>query len=144
MKRSARRTVWLAAWVVTCLLLAGCGSQERKVIVKGRVSKGGQPLTVKDTVLGRVVVKFVPLNEPDPAKAIGPQTALVNQQDGTFEVKGNDGKGIPPGKYRIAVYQYEPMPTDKLQGKFGEKNSRIEREVTGGEEIDIDVGKPAG
>jgi hypothetical protein len=144
MKRSGRRAVGLVLGLVGGLLLAGCAPQDHKVVVKGRVTKGGQPLTVKDTVLGRVVVKFVPLGEPDPKKTIGPQTALVNQQDGTFEVKGDDGKGIPPGKYRIAVYQYDPMPTDKLNGQFSEKTSHIEREVTGSQEIDLDVGKPGG
>ena len=35
----------------------------------------------------------------------GKRAAALNQADGTFEVPGPDGRGIPPGKYRVSVTQ---------------------------------------
>ena len=66
-------------------------------------------------------------------------------ENGAFKMAGRLGNGLPPGKYRIAVRQWDPFPqTDRLGGKFGEKSTRIVREVTGKEEIVIDVSKPEG
>src|SRR5262249_32288974 len=44
----------------------------------------------------------------DSERSIGanePFPATVNDEDGTFEVLGPDGRGIPPGKYRVSVTQ---------------------------------------
>jgi hypothetical protein len=59
-------------------------------------------------------------------------------------VPGPDGKGIPPGMYKITVEQFDPFPTTgKLGGQFNERNSKIEREVTGSDHFDIDLDKPS-
>ena len=51
-------------------------------------------------------------------------------------------KGVPPGKYRIAVQQFDPYPTtDKLDGKFAPGKTTIVREVNGST-LDIDLAKP--
>ena len=56
---------------------------------------------------------------------------------------GRRAGGLPPGKYRIAVRQWDPYPdTDKLGGKFDAQNSPIVREITGEEDIVIDLSKP--
>ena len=58
-------------------------------------------------------------------------------------MKGRFGNGIPPGKYRIAVRQWDPYPDrDRLEGKFSEKETPIVRDVDGKTPIDIDLSKP--
>lgn len=43
------------------------------------------------------------------------------------------------------VRQWDPYPqNDKLGGEFSEANSRIVREIGGGEDISIDVSRPEG
>lgn len=134
-------------FLLPALLLSGCGTGSNKLHVKGRVTRNGAPLRFEsraDLGLGRLVVSFMPVGEGDHV-AGGLQSAVVNQEDGTFTVDGTDGKGILPGRYRIYIYQYDPMPTvDKLKGEFAEGKSLIERDVTGGEEINIDVSKKTG
>jgi len=138
-----RQGCWLALAVLPCVTAAGC-KQEKLVIARGRVTCNGQPLQVKDApVLGRVAVSFIPVSE-ELRTRIGPQSALVNQEDGTFTVGGADGRGIPPSQYRIAVYQYDPYPTDQLKGRFREDSTQILREVTGEGDIEIDVSKLKG
>jgi len=100
--------------------------------VKGKVLKGGQPLKVSDK--GMVQVRFVSENSA-PSAQVGP--------DGSFTMTGTDGKGIPAGKYKIAVFAFDPYPTkDLLGGKFSEQKTTIEREVKPGQELVIDVDKP--
>ena len=67
-------------------------------------------------------------------------------RDGQYEVIGQDGKGIPPGKYRISVVVAAAFTNeDKLKGRFDQDNSPIEREVLKGvkeQEIIIDLSAP--
>ena len=64
--------------------------------------------------------------------------ALAMISDSEIRVAG-------PSTYRIAVYQYDPFPgKDLLNGQFSREKTPIVREVTGGEEINIDVGNPKG
>ena len=63
--------------------------------------------------------------------------------DGSFELKGPEGKGIPKGKYKVTVRQADPFPMGKPIEWGAGKNKPIEREVKGGsEEIMIDVINP--
>lgn len=125
--------MWLGvAW---CLLVAGCGSSSVKVT--GKLTKRGTALSV--TEKGRILVSFHP---EDTADTKGPYPADVNQSDGTFEVKGKDGGGIPPGKYRVSVQQFDPYPgTDLLKGRFEGRNTKIVVDVKGGDVGEIDVEK---
>jgi hypothetical protein len=124
------------------LFLAGCGPKGPKTyVVTGSVMKGGKPLEVKP-VIGRVRVVFDPQDE-ELKNSIGKVDAVV-KADGTFSVVGNNSKGIPAGKYKIYVYQYDPMPTDLLQGAFAEGRSPLVREVTGkNDHFEIDLDKPS-
>ena len=84
--------------------------------------------------------------------------ADLDQATGTFSVPGKERRGIPPGKYRIAVTQKMSRETfdavaakakkgtkgldretDTLGNKFGIETSPIVRELTGAQEIAVDL-----
>lgn len=137
-----------ASVIVLLLAVVGCGQsppEEKVVTVSGRVTNAGTPLAVsgRDIGLGRVEIAFHRLNA-DGTVSTDFESAGVDEQ-GNYTMRGRDGKGIKPGKYRIAVRQWDPDPTDKLEGKFSPENSPIEREVGESDTtIDIDVSKPNG
>jgi len=116
--------------LLACILVLGCGGGGGAV--KGKVLKGGQPLKVSDK--GMVQVRFI--NESDGFTApVGP--------DGSFTLTGNEGKGIPAGKYKIAVLAYDPYPTkDLLAGKFSAMATPVNKDVKPGDDVVIDLDKP--
>jgi hypothetical protein len=136
----------LAPWFV----LTGCGSRgssgEQKVTAKGRILKNGLPIQITaqhlppgDPGLQVIFIKVgtVDAGEEIPAK-------IVDAAQGTFELIGPDAKGIPPGKYRIAVLLAPIGGTDVFKGKYDRTNSKIEREIKGNEDLVIDIDKPNG
>jgi len=136
-------------WIVLlgCLVAAGCGGSggEEVVEVKGRLTNAGQPLEVqgKEVGLGLVQLQFYRLG-PDGKPSTDPEGARLDDQ-GNFTLPGRDGKGIPPGCYRIAVHQWDPYPqVDRLEGKFDVEKSPITREIDGKSEVIIYVSKPEG
>lgn len=125
----------LPAFAVLVALFVGCGGGGG-VIPRGKVTKGGQPLKVSEK--GMVQVRLFPAEGTVETTYSGQVAA-----DGTFQVKGSDGKAIPAGKYKIAVFQLDPYPTtDLLKGQFDEKKTTIVRDVSGSQEIVIDLDKP--
>jgi hypothetical protein len=121
--------------VTLCSLLSGCG--KGGVVVKGKLTDKGQPLTISDQ--GVFIVAFTANDEK---KTVYPAEV---KKDGTFEVPGPEKNGVPPGVYHIAIQQMDPYPkTDKLKGKFAPGKSTIVREVAPGKELDIDISKPEG
>jgi hypothetical protein len=105
--------------------------------VTGQLLKGGRPLAL-DPMTGLLQLAFVPVTA-DPSQPADPQFAVVDAAMGKFRVPGADGNGLAPGKYRVAVRQYDPVPTDKLEDKFDERNSPIIVEVTGPKDFPIDL-----
>lgn len=130
---------------VCCLsVLPGCGQASDTMVVKGRVTQNGQPLAVKNRELGLGIVRvvFYQVND-DGSVSTDPHDASADEQ-GNFVVYGREGQGIPPGKYKITVGQFDPYPdVDKLNGQFNLKNSKIIRQVSG-EPLEIDVSRPEG
>lgn len=127
----------LAVLTTAC---SNSGSGPAPVTVKGRVTKGGKVLEVPAQV-GRVQVTFYEV------KADGgmtdPNEAIVDASTGSFTVPGSGGKGIPKGKYKVAVHQWTNFPTvDALKNKYSRDNTKIIREVTGDQDIEIDLDKP--
>lgn len=119
-------------------ITSGCGS--KLVTVKGKLTKDGQPLEVSDR--GAVMITFIPYVEGGSEAAEGHSAPVM--KDGSYHVLGRYGKGIAPGKYRIAVQHLDPYPrNDKLKGEFSTSQSPIIREVTGAD-LDIDLAKPSG
>ena len=123
-----------ASILLLAMLVSGCGFHEKSITVRGRVTDGGTPL--KSTpVLGRVRVQFI-LQTGVPKQLVDPKDALVDQDTGTFEVQ------VLAGKYRIAVYHLDPIPKDKLRGRFDAKNSPVIEDIgPDTKEIVIDVRK---
>jgi hypothetical protein len=141
-------TLGRAICLVTLLAVVGCGDGGVKAppnatIIKGKLTKGGQPLAVKPMV-GLIELVFVPVDAGgDSKQVVDKQTATVSP-DGTFELRGLSGRGISPGKYKIVVRQWDEFPTnDLLKGAFDETNTKIVREV-GKDAVLIDVSKPEG
>jgi hypothetical protein len=125
--------------------VAGCGAgsgpaYNPNTLLKGKVTKGGQPLQVNKAQMGnyaRVEVAFVPV-------AGGTAYSSEVKDDGTFEIVTTEGKAIPTGKYKIAVRQLE-YQNDLLQGKFDEQNTPITRDITTDtKEVTIDLDNPNG
>jgi hypothetical protein len=119
------------------MALTGCGSDRQ--IVSGKLIHRGQPLTY--FYPGLIEVFFVPLE----GEVRDMYPAAVDP-DGTFEVRGKDGLGLAPGRYRICVSQRRLYPhgPDLLRGQFTLTRSRIIRDIPTKEEITIDVGNPEG
>jgi hypothetical protein len=97
-------------------------------------------------------------SEGKPVASVEPYAAVFNPDDSTFTVPGPEGRGVPPGKYRIAITQKwkrESMPdakpgdrnvfdrdTDILKDKFSEGDSPIIREIKSAAELTIDLDNP--
>jgi len=146
------RRVWLLTLIAISATAAvpGCsghasGIKETAVPVKGRVTNAGQPLKISNAMVGWVEVIFLEPKGEGKQTAAGEKFTTHADENGRFTAPGRLGNGLPPGKYRIAVRQWDPFPqADKLGGKFDEKNTKIVRDVTGKEEIAIDVSRPEG
>jgi hypothetical protein len=136
--------------VLAMAAILGCsrsssGIKETAVPVKGRVTNAGQPLKISNPMVGWVEVAFIEVKGDGRPDRAGETFTTHADENGAFVMAGRLGNGLTPGKYRIAVHQWDPFPqTDKLGGKFGEKRTKIVREVTGKEEILIDVSRPEG
>ena len=122
-----RFSVMLAA---ACLIAAGgCGS-DGKVATAGRVVRGGEVLSFADDE--SLMVIFYQLN-PDGSMGKNTFYATTSETDGTFKASGPDGRGVPPGKYRISV-EHLKKKKDVLKGAFnGDKSPFV---------FDIDAGTP--
>jgi hypothetical protein len=129
--------------------IAGCNKGEPKaaegnVIAKGVILKNGLPLKPTGGTSGNLPpgdpglqVIFVKLGTIDAGLEI--PASIVSSEAGTFQLVGPEGKGIPPGKYRVVVVLAPYGSNDELKGKYGRDNSPIEVEVKKGEDLVIDL-----
>jgi hypothetical protein len=152
----------LALLIPPLLAHLGC-SGGNTVWVTGKVLKGGAPYHAPEGQL--LYVTFVATEiKDDSGKDIpgGDEfMADLDQATGTFSVPGKERRGIPPGKYRIAVTQKmrreafdatkphskrglkrADRETDMLANQFGIDTSPIVREVKGAQDIAIDLDRP--
>ena len=133
-----RRVIAGAALAALCLLAAGCG--DGRLRTRGRLLKGGQPLLPRENESVRVT--FVPILAGGKPPA-DHYHAEFNRADATFRSAGKDKKGMPPGKYRVAVEYKNKNKEDTFGGKFDENRSPyvfdIDARTT---EIVIDLDKP--
>jgi hypothetical protein len=126
------------------LSLVGCQGtpSDGSVSVTGKLTSGGQPLVVQSSATGEgwVELRFYPQDASGNINDVYHQVMV--SQTGEFKVPGPSNRGLPPGKYRVVVRQWDPYPVvDKLQGKFDETNSKIVQEVVGPTTIDLDLAK---
>jgi hypothetical protein len=123
--------------VLFLLALSACNRYEPPV---NKLLHDGRPLEVegREVAIGYVAIRLYPLTGE--SVAAEPASDDLVEADGTFVILGREGKGVPPGKYRVEVMQYDPYPTDVLRGRFSKENSPIEVEVTGEKEpLQIDL-----
>ena len=127
----------IAAVALAALLFAGC-SGDGMLKTKGRVVKGGAPLTLKEGEdLG---IFFYPLRD-DGKLGTTVYPAFYNAADGTFRVTGNDRRGMPPGKYRVAV-ELKLNKKDLFGGVYDMERSPFVFDITAKTaEIVIDLDK---
>ncbi len=102
--------------------LAGCGvsGPPQGVTVTGKILNGGAPLATAKLPPGEFIgeVRFIPQGEG--SAEIEPLAA-----DGTFRETGA-GRGIPPGKYRLAVFHFiQGRGSDGLEGSFSDEKTPI-------------------
>jgi hypothetical protein len=129
-----RKVPFALAVLAAGLLAAGCGGSG-KLGTKGRVLKGGQPFILPEGEYVRLT--FIPVLEKGRAEDY--YVAEYKREDATFQVKGKDLKGMPPGKYKIMVEHLKGR-TDVLKGAFSEANTPFVCEVkTGADEVTIDL-----
>lgn len=134
---------WLLGGMLVALLGCNDTQYDQKVVLQGKLTKSGQPVTVNNAQMGdyaRVEVLFLREGTQDTpiALRVGP--------DGTFALATDDGNPLPAGKYRVGVRQWEPYPSnDLLQGKFDVAKTPIRVELTNEKkDIVIDIDKPQG
>jgi hypothetical protein len=158
------RSLALIVPVALALACSGCGNSNA-IKVSGKLLQAGQPYV--PPAGQRVVVTLYVVDAKDASgkgiSAQEPFQAYYDPKDGTFVVPGPDGYGIPPGKYRISIFQgltregegkahKEHKGTsrkasvinremDFLEGLFGPTTSPIVREVTQGAELIVDLDK---
>jgi len=144
------------------VVFPGCGASGNTVWVTGKLLKGGATYVAPEGQL--VSVTFVGMEIQDAAgkktQSSEPFLAAFDQVSGTFSVPGHEGRGIPPGKYRVAVTQKMSREafdaakktgtikkgvdkeTDMLAGQFSLTTSPIIREVKTGGQLVIDLDHP--
>src|SRR5262245_17399489 len=96
----ATNVLRIAVGIVVALTIAGCGGGDGKMNARGRLVKGGAPLPAR--VADDLRVTFYVLT-PEGTTGKNSYLAAIDGKDGTFKVIGGDGKGLPPGKYRVCV-----------------------------------------
>ncbi len=131
----------LATCVVTlCLVvLCGCGANDGRLNARGRIVKGGTPVTVGEDEYIRVT--FFPVTA-DGRPPKNTYAASYDGTKGTFQAVGPDGKGIPPGKYRIAVEHEGAKRKDQFHGAFdGDRSPFVFDVDSNTKEIVIDLDK---
>ena len=134
-----RKAICCMAVLAVALAAGGCGPTMLKT--KGRLVQGGEPFR---PAAGEIVrVMFVPqLGEGEVVKDY--YMAEFHPADGTFQVVGKDGRGMPPGKYRITI-EYLKKRNDVFNGAFDEDHSPFVREINASTpELTLDLSNPQG
>jgi hypothetical protein len=140
---------WLGLLVAIVVVAVGCDkghpkAAEGKVLAKGRILKNGLPLKPSEKVMDNMPpgdpglqVIFITLGTADAGAEI--QARILAEPPGTFDLVGAEGKGIPPGKYRVVVFLGPFGGKDEFKGKYSRENSKIDVEVKPGEDVVIDL-----
>ena len=106
---------------------------------RGRVVKGGEDFIPEEGEF--LAITFVPIVEPGQF-AMDYHFAEVDQDAGTFTAAGKDLKGIPEGKYRVAV-ELMKKKKDQFGGKYDAEKSPFVFDIDSDtDEIVIDLDKP--
>jgi hypothetical protein len=118
--------------------LTGCSGQ-RLLKVRGTITNNKKVVPIGN---GGMSVLFVPVVEKGQPTTNLPAT--YNKADGTFEVNGTQGKGIPVGKYRVAINLMPTAPSeamDALNKRFSVASSPVVLEINSDEPLTIELDK---
>jgi hypothetical protein len=124
----------LAVGLLVGLVASGCSGGLTRA--KGRVIKGGEPYHPPEG--GSLLIDFAPVDSLDSSHSDS-YAAQYDPTDGTFKVVGKDGKGLPPGKYRVGI-QLMKKKEDLLGGQLTTSKSPLLFDVAG-DDIVIDLDK---
>jgi len=129
-------------FLVFCVLMLGLcqlGCGDGKLRTKGRIVKDGRDFVPSDGQL--IQVTFVPIpTDGEPVR--DHYFAEVDQKTGIFRPAGKDGKGMPQGKYRVAL-ELIVKRSDIFKGKYDQVNSPFVLEVDSNtKEIVLDLDNP--
>ena len=122
---------WQCAALIGVSFLLGCGGYKaaKGVVVKGKVTKGGAPITVPnmDSGTGTVKIDLFPVhaNAQDEREGAG----TLSGSDGNFTISGA-GKGVKPGKYKLAIFADTGDGLNQLGDRFTGSNSPIEFDIS--------------
>ncbi|MCI0464663.1 MAG: hypothetical protein L0Z62_47670 [Gemmataceae bacterium] len=123
--------------LLSLVAVAGCSGGGAEV--KGTVLFNGQ--AVKLGAGEQLQINLVGVDGSKPVLA----SASYDQSSGTFRVAGPTGRGLPEGKYRIAVStsSYGPQQKgDRFRGAFGASNSPLVASINpGSQNLTVDLGK---
>jgi hypothetical protein len=127
---------------VALLAVAGCGREsESGPRLAGRLLADGQPC--RPASVADFDLKFLTMTGDGPQKR---SYLAAVREDGTFDVNGSIGKGIPPGRYKVIVagrvLDPQGKPTARYAGEYTEKATPLEVEITDStRELTIDLGR---
>ena len=123
----------------TLLAVTGCDSGEKLLPLQGRLLKSGEKFEAGPDEL--IQITFVPIMA-DGQPPRDHYYANVNDAKGTFAAAGKTGKGMPAGKYRVAL-ELMRKKKDVYKGKYDPDRSPYVFDITAStKEIVIDVDKP--
>jgi hypothetical protein len=133
-------------WVAFLLQATGCSPAPKLVNAKGQLTYKNKPYIVSSKI--GVDLYFIPVVEAGAKADSYAHVGIYNNEDGTFVVQGKDLKGIPAGKYRIAVQQMMiGSPSAEVQimnDKFSKENTAVVRDITNEEPVVIELSKSEG
>jgi hypothetical protein len=120
----------IPAAVAAAALAALGGCAAKKVAISGTVTHNGAKLAWPDG--GYLVVIYIP---DDRIKDPNVYRSETDTAASTYRIAA-----LPPGKYKVAVQQFNPKHFDALNGVYDPGHTTIEKEVTAdGQVIDIDI-----
>jgi hypothetical protein len=132
--------------------LIGCGGGGDLVKVTGKIVDGGTPYVLEGEEVEEggvgIEVVFYPLDGSGGFDKEGTAYFATAEPDGTFVLEGDEGDGIPAGKYRVALSQMtgsSPDAVDPFGDKFTADNSPLTVEVSSSNPaVELDISAAGG
>jgi hypothetical protein len=136
--------------LVLLVLIVGCGAKAHQPTL--RLVKNGQPFRPEEDKGEQMNVTLYPEGGGNESYLAGP----LEPDEGLFQIRGPQNKGIPPGRYKVAIEKIQmPIPgkvskpssgppkdlmKDLLGGRYSRDKTTLTCEITGKEEeIKVEV-----
>jgi hypothetical protein len=121
-----KRRAWWSLVFVALVVSSGCPGSGGYT-VKGKLMRGGQPLSFADGAAASV--SFIDVKD---AEKVYP--AVVDKDSATYEIE------VPAGTYNVAIEYYDKQRNDQFGGKYSMGTTQLQKEVTEStDDLDIDV-----